>query len=98
MKKTVTVTIEKQIEIEIPDQLLTPEYIKEFSSIMWEVDEPEDLITYVARKVFEDDDYHIEGMGKPGGFHHKDSGTADIFYSILYEHIEVDIDGETHYD
>ena len=35
MKKTVIVTIEKEIELDIPDEMLTEEHLYEFSSYMF---------------------------------------------------------------
>ena len=35
MKKTILVTITKEIEVNIPDEMLTEEHLEEFSSYMF---------------------------------------------------------------
>lgn len=98
MKKTVTVTIRKDIELDIPDHLLTLEHLTEFSAGIFEVNNANSLICFVARQVFDDATQFVEGMGKVGGPYAKERGEVDIAYSIQYEEYEILIDGETHYD
>lgn len=51
MKKTVIVTIEKEIEVEIPDELLTKEYMEEFSSYMFHTDSIDDLFEHAGQYI-----------------------------------------------
>ena len=46
MKKTILVTITKEIEVNIPDEMLTEEHLEEFSSYMFPVDSIEELYEY----------------------------------------------------
>lgn len=66
MKKTVSVTKTSCYEIDIPDNLLTPEEIKEFESMMWELYNPvEDLFKYAAT-LAADGHHYVEGLGPIG--------------------------------
>ena len=78
MKKTVIVTIEKEIELDIPDELLTDEYLKEFSSYMHPVDSLEDLFEHAGQYVARLDQSFVEGIGNVG-------------YTELHEHIETEV-------
>lgn len=48
-RRTIRVTIEKEITIELPDQKLTPEFLAEFSASMWPVESIHDVFKYAAR-------------------------------------------------
>ncbi len=78
MKKTVIVTIEKEIEVDIPDEMLTEEYLKEFSSYMYHVDSVEDLFEHAGQYVARIDQSFVEGIGHVG-------------YTELHEHIETEV-------
>ena len=78
MKKTVRVTITKEIEIDIPDEMLTDEALEEFSSYMFHVDSVEELFEhagqYIAR-VYRD---YVEGIGQ-------------VVYTELFEDVETEV-------
>lgn len=78
MKKTVLVTIEKEIELDIPDEMLTDEYLKGFSSYMFPVDSVEDLFEHAGQYVARLDQSFVEGIGNVG-------------YTELHEHIETEV-------
>lgn len=63
MKKTVCVTITKEIEIDIPDDMLTEEAVKEFSSTVFKVRDNDELFHYAASYVARNDDSFVEGLG-----------------------------------
>jgi len=48
-RRTIRVTIEKEITIELPDEKLTPEFLVEFDEAMWPVDSIDDVFKYAAR-------------------------------------------------
>ena len=77
MKKTVIVTIEKEIELDIPDELLTDECLKEFSSYMHPVDSLEDLFEHAGQCVARFDQSFVEGIGSVG--------YAELFEDITTE-------------
>ena len=62
--KTVRVTIEREIEITIPDNLLTEESIKEFRDYIFDVEQVDDLFRYAAECLFNNDDDYVEGLGQ----------------------------------
>ena len=66
MKKTVLVTITKEIEVDIPDEVLTEEYLKEFSSYMFPVYSIEELFEHAAQYVARFDRDYVEGIGHVG--------------------------------
>ncbi len=78
MKKTILVTITKEIEVNIPDELLTEEHLEEFSSYIFPVDSVEDLFEHAAQYVARLDQSFVEGIGNVG-------------YTELLEDIETEI-------
>ena len=66
MKKTVIVTIEKEIELDIPDEMLTDEYMEKFSSYTYLVDSVEDLFEHAGQYVARFDQSFVEGIGNVG--------------------------------
>lgn len=70
MKKTVRITCTKEYDIEIPDQLLTDEELKEFDDFIGfsgysdkREDKVKEMFTFTARQIFNDLDF-AEGIGK----------------------------------
>ena len=71
MKKTVRVTIEKEIEIDIDDSCLTPEALAEFESYMFSLcdegdtlgDKQDEMFKYVAQSVVNGGRTSVEGLG-----------------------------------
>ena len=63
MKKTVRVTVEKEFEIEIPDEMLAPESVETFSRTIFSIDGPDDLFKHAARQIAEYGDHFVEGIG-----------------------------------
>lgn len=63
MKKIVRVIVEKEIEVDIPDAMLTPACLADFSRFTFSVEAPEDLLVYAAKQYAERGYGHLEGMG-----------------------------------
>ena len=80
--KTVRVTIEREIEITIPDNLLTEESIKEFSDYIFVVEQADDVFKYAAECLFNNNDDYVEGLGQ-GRW--RGSSLANPLDDILYE-------------
>lgn len=78
MKKTVIVTITKSLEVDIPDEMLTEEYLKEFSSYMFAVSTPNELFEYAASQVAQLDQNFVEGIGT-------------VSYTENYEDVETEV-------
>lgn len=79
MKKLVKVTIEKEIEIEIPDEMLTEEAIKEFCEHFYaDMDSEDAIIKYAAQYVAQFDRSFVEGIG-------------NVSYTELDETVETEI-------
>lgn len=68
MKKTIVVTIIKELEIEIEDALLTSEAMKGFSGIIFPVTEPYEIFFHVAKQVAQNGCHFVEGVGNATWF------------------------------
>ena len=78
MKKTILVTITKEIEVNIPDEMLTEESLKKFSSYMSPVDSADDLFEHAGQYVARFDQSFVEGIDHVG-------------YTVLLGDIETEI-------
>jgi len=78
MKKTVIVTITKSIDIEISDELLTEDYMKEFSSYMFPVFTQSQMFDHAARCAARGVDHYVEGLGY-------------VSYTENYEDVETEV-------
>lgn len=66
MKKTVLVTITKEIEVCIPDEMLTEEHLEEFSSYMFPVGSVDELFEHAGQYIARIGENFVEGIGKVG--------------------------------
>ena len=78
MKKTVLVTITKEIEVCIPDEMLTEDALFDFISSMHKVEQIEDLFFHAASCIARFDQSFVEGIG-------------NVSYTELLEDIETEI-------
>lgn len=64
MKKTILVTIEKEIVVDIPDEFLTEDEIASFERIMFKLegDKVEALFKYAGEQYAQYPEFHIEGL------------------------------------
>lgn len=76
MKKTFEVIITKEIEVDIPDELLTEEALEEFNAMITAGSTWEDYWKHAAQYVARLDHSFVEGIGQIG-------------YTELYEEVEV---------
>lgn len=69
MKRTVRVTIEKEYDIELADEVLTEEHVKMFESAFWELDgntfeeKRDDLFKVAAHQISRGEYEFVEGIG-----------------------------------
>jgi len=89
MKKTVRVTIEKELEIDIPDEMLTPEHVEAFSKTMWEIEGPDELFGHVARQIAYYGAHFVEGIGPCEHSSASDEETAS--FRELLDECEVEV-------
>lgn len=78
MKKTVRVTITKEIEIDIPDEMLTPDDILNFSTMMYTAESVDELFEHAGQYIARFGQDFVEGIGKVG-------------YAELFEDVETEI-------
>jgi hypothetical protein len=102
MKKTVRVQIEKEYEIDIDESILTPEFVKEFEAMMWELDgdtleqKYEALFKVAAHQLANDETEFVEGLGRASSvfsvdFKRKAGAHIIVVYENLYEDTEVEV-------
>lgn len=97
MKKTIRVIIEKEIEIDIADERLTPEAIEEFESYMFTLDDfgkdkVKDLFYYVASQVFDEQATHVDGVGEAVQDYMKQfNSNAVILFNTVSEEREMEV-------
>lgn len=89
MKKTVTVTIEKQFEIEIDDEHLTQEKLADFSSYMFAVGGVDDLFKYAGEQIARYENCFIEGIGPAKKKVNKKD--EPVLYREIYDDASVDV-------
>ena len=96
VKKTVRVVIEKEVEIELMPSMFgdksVDEYLKEFSSYMWEVESIDDIIKYAARMVayYGDGNQH-DGLGLIGYSDSNYPRVPDVKFKELSDECEEEI-------
>lgn len=86
MKKTVNVTIEHLMEVEIDDGLLTPEYLEHFNTYFHEVESTDDLFRHAAEHIARFGERFVEGLGGYG-----DSSAVcsrDVYYEVQSEIVD----------
>ena len=90
--KIIKVVIEREIMVSIPDECLTEDYLKDFSSYMFDVENEDDLFKYAATQLFDNQDQYIEGLGeaKWKGTH-KEIKSDDVLYEQVDSNIECEI-------
>lgn len=101
MKRTVRVIIEKEVELDIPDCLLTPEHIKAFNDYIGldaDVDDIEacraELFQYCARLKAAWGWDHAEAMGYMGSEYMREHMTHPeefIVAEVTYEDVETEM-------
>lgn len=96
IKRTVCVTIEKEIEITLMPSMFggmtEEEYLAEFSKGLWHVDSIDDVVKYAARMAAYSDSMRQEdGLGYLGGPYDTRPRTPDVVFNILYDSSEEEI-------
>ena len=86
MKKTVRATIEKELLIDIPDEMLTPEHVDAFSKTMWKIDGPDELFEHAGRQIAYYGPIFVEGLGQCGRL-----SDATVFFSELTDECDVEV-------
>lgn len=89
-----TITIEKEVEIEINTDIINEEFMKHFSSYMWHVDELEEIAHHVAWNVATRDGYFIEGIGEYPKSWEREKNLTTQGVHIQYNDLNDDVDIE----
>ena len=93
MKKTVFVNIEVYVEIEIEDEALTPEAVKNFSQTIFSIKSADDLFKFAAGFIAKDEDHQeIEGIGWATSC--KSGLDSCIKYNVISNEMTTDIEAD----
>lgn len=94
-KFKVNVTVEKEIEIEVNTDIINEEFMENFSSYMWSVDDIEEIVEHVSHQTATRDGYFIEGVGEWPKSWERDKNLQSqgihINYNDLDDNIEINI-------
>lgn len=84
MKKNLEVTMTFDVELDINENMLTPDAIENFESYMFDIDgDPDELFKYVASQFAQQDDpSFVEGIGKCVWKHTSASNDATVLYEV----------------
>jgi hypothetical protein len=102
VKHKVSVTIEKEYDIEIDDNILTHEFVKEFESYMFELDGTDfeekvgNLFEYAARQLAHGEEHFVEGIGQIASvrtvsFKRKEGEKIAVVWNDTYESTDTEI-------
>ena len=93
-KYTVTVTIEKEIEIEVNTDIINEKFFEEFSSYMWGVESVEEVLEYIAIHAAHYEGSFIEGVGEYPKSWERDKNLAEQGVHIvrISEDTSVEVD------
>lgn len=92
MIKTVMVTIEKEIEVEIPDDLLTPEVLKLFSETMYPIEGADGLFEHFAIWVAQHGGGFVEGIGPVSEIYNFDRSPQGVArFWVTADTVEADV-------
>ncbi|WP_103018149.1 hypothetical protein [Alicycliphilus denitrificans] len=93
-KKTVLVTITKEIEVEIKNDMLTPEALAEFSKFFYEACSPDEMFANAAQQIARFEPSFVEGLGPCRPAHSKDD--AVVRYQEISEDVEAEVKEPSH--
>jgi len=60
MKHKFTFNVIQTVEVELDDEIVTQEYLDDFSEVMWDVESLQDIAEYLARQKALFDGYSVE--------------------------------------
>lgn len=93
-KFTVLVTKEVEVEIYLPENLISEDTIREWREGLWDIDGVEDIAQYAARMVAEDmEHYSHDGLGTMKNLRDKPESEAvdrTVYFNELWQDISYD--------
>lgn len=92
MKKTILVTIEKELEIDIPDHMLTPEYRAEFENGLHKYQNDEHLFHFAAEMISQYGSGEYEGLGLIGVASSEYPRVPDVKFTVNWESVETEVE------
>jgi hypothetical protein len=84
MEQTFTVTVTKTVRVRIDDKHLTAAAVADFSSAIYKINGPDDLMKHAAQMVAQHEDHFVEGIGPAASIWQGET----IGYKIEDERIE----------
>ena len=96
IKRTILVTIEKEIEIELPADLATKESIAEWCNGLWKIESVDDIFKYAARMAaYHGGGMQHDGLGLLDYSHSTYPRVPDVKFRELSDECEEEILGES---
>ena len=86
--KRMRVTIIKEIEVSINNDSLTSEALAEFSQVIYQTDDPDEMFKLAAQQIARFEPSFVEGLGPCRHTHQKEP--AVVRYQELSEDVEVE--------
>lgn len=95
IKRTYTVTITKEIMVELPARFADPEMIREWNEGLWPIDDVEDIAQHAAEMAAKGfGGSELDGLGLLGPAYSKYPRVPDVKFTELYEEIETELSHE----
>jgi hypothetical protein len=90
IKKTIRVTIVKDLQIEIINERLTPEALKEFSDAIYGVSDPLEVFECAAQQIARFEPTFVEGIGPARPYYSSDKDGIAVRWTEVNEEIETE--------
>jgi hypothetical protein len=99
MKRTFTITTTKTVTVDVADESLTPDSVKDFSDAIYPIAGPDALLEHAATMVAIHGDHFVEGIGKAtsiAGVDTEEGGRCPIEFVVEHVTVECDWDKSKH--
>jgi hypothetical protein len=99
MKRTFTITTIKTVTVDVADESLTPDSVKEFSDAIYPIAGPDSLLEHAATMVAIHGDHFVEGVGRATSIASvgtEDGGRCPIEFVVDHVDVECSWDKSKH--
>ena len=95
IKRKIRVTITKEIEVTLSNDVESPELQEAWKKDLWHIDGVDDIAKYAAEMAaIHGSGYEHDGIGLLGYSHIQFPRKPDAFFELLHEDTEVDLIGD----
>jgi len=89
--KRVVVTVEKEVIVELPDWMATPQFIADWNTGLWKIDGVDDIIEHAAEMAAQHGDGAFDGLGNLSERSEYRDKEGDVFYRITSHDVESEV-------